>query len=147
MLYKEIKMKDFTIHSVDEEYYDNFCSFNGTFADVDYTDIYQTSLGIEYKGKFYTLKVRLDTESLGSYNSVSSEEGRGITTELLTYIIRELTNEEKSNLQQFIGGFSRFCNVSSMTMFVEDSRMVQLGKIRFNNKMGEELLEMIQEKG
>ena len=108
MLYQKIEMKDFIIHDVSERRFERYRNFDGTFADMRFSDIYETSLDIEYNAERYHLSLRLDREQLGTFGSIRDEEGegRGISSEILVYIIRELTNEEKSTLQEFVNGLS-----------------------------------------
>ena len=145
MLYQKIKMKDFIIHDVSERWFERYRNFDGTFADTRFSDIYETSLDIEYNAERYRLSLRLDREQLGAFGSIRDEEGegRGISSEILAYIIRELTNDEKSTLQEFVNGLSELNLSDEISLFVYDENNDELGKAYFGKTMGDELLYIL----
>ena len=142
MLYQEIQMRDFIIHDVSERWFERYRNFDGTFADTRFSDIYETTLDVEYKTDRYRLSLRLDREQLGTFGSIRDEEGegRGISSEILVYIIRELTNDEKSTLQEFVNGLSELNLSNEVSLFVYDENGNELGKAYFGKTMGDDLL-------
>ena len=116
MLYQKIEMKDFIIHDVSERWFER-----------------------------YHLSLRLDREQLGTFGSIRDEEGegRGISSEILVYIIRELTNEEKSTLQEFVNGLSELNLSDEVSLFVYDENNDELGKACFGKTMGDDLLYIL----
>lgn len=145
MLYQKIQMKDFVIHDVSERWFERYRNFDGTFADTRFSDIYETSLDVEYNSERYRLSLRLDREQLGDLGSIRDEEGegRGISSEILVYIIRELTNEEKSVLQEFVNGLSELNLSDEVSLFVYDENNNELGKAYFGRTMGDELMTIL----
>lgn len=145
MLYQEILMKDFIIHDVSERWFERYRNFDGTFADTRFSDIYETALDIEYDTNRYRLSLRLDREQLGTFGSIRDEEGedRGISSEILVYIIRELTNDEKSTLQEFVNGLSELSLSDEVSLFIYNENGNGLGKAYFGKTMGDELLTIL----